>query len=275
MKCFSLLAKPLLFIFICANIVFAQYRSTDVYKGSQEIYLYFLNTKHHLDRDTSFVTMKELKSVQGNLSFNGERVLAAIVHDSVIFNKIKKLDSTYNKDRIYIGSFKRIGMGDFCISLEILGSYQRDEVEGLILQYLSHWDSQLIKVVRKGDYHGCKTAIKHGAHINNVIGFQKRTPLMIAAENGHKEIVRLLLEHDAKINNTLVMMPDEDDKFKSTGGWSALMLASAAGHLSTVKVLLEYNADTSIKGFFEVTAMSLARHYRYHAIVREIFDAEK
>jgi hypothetical protein len=61
----------------------------------------------------------------------------------------------------------------------------------------------------------------------------KRTPLMVAAETGHSEIVSLLIKNGA------------DPNVAPEGGPSALLLASNGGHMAVVKVLVENRADVN------------------------------
>ncbi len=57
------------------------------------------------------------------------------------------------------------------------------------------------------------------------------TALIIAASSGHKDTVELLLQEGADINAT------------DRGGWTPLMLAAAKGHIEVVKSLLKKNKE--------------------------------
>ena len=72
------------------------------------------------------------------------------------------------------------------------------------------------------------------------------TPLHAAAEGGHTEICRLLLEHGAKINAR--------DSKRNT----ALHLACRNNHVSLVELLRDKGADISIKNKAGKTAKAVA-----------------
>jgi ankyrin repeat protein len=63
-----------------------------------------------------------------------------------------------------------------------------------------------------------------------------QTALMLAAHAGHREIVEILIGHQANLNITA--------KF----GLSALMLALVAGHADVARVLARAGADLSLRG---------------------------
>jgi ankyrin repeat protein len=79
-----------------------------------------------------------------------------------------------------------------------------------------------------------KLLIRNGADINAKDQNQK-TPLINAAENGHKEIVELLIENGADINA------------KDSVGLSALHIAARMGHKDIIEFLLENGADVNMK----------------------------
>ena len=59
-----------------------------------------------------------------------------------------------------------------------------------------------------------------------------RTPLLCAADGGHKEVIAYLLQNGAKINGTGTAVKE-----------TALHLAAQNGHLEVVKLLLSKSAD--------------------------------
>lgn len=73
-----------------------------------------------------------------------------------------------------------------------------------------------------------------------------QTALMIAAENGHSEIVKMLLESGAN--------PNERDSNKNT----ALMFASKEGHTKVIEILHKANADLNAININKRAALILA-----------------
>ncbi len=73
---------------------------------------------------------------------------------------------------------------------------------------------------------------RHDVEVNNAVQ-NKPTALMVASQQGHVEVVRLLLAHpDVKANRTL------------SDGRSALCVASQSGHGAIVSLLLSLTALT-------------------------------
>jgi ankyrin repeat protein len=60
-------------------------------------------------------------------------------------------------------------------------------------------------------------------------------PLNKACQEGHKDIVKMLLDKQAAVNI-------QDDK-----GWTPLLLACLKGHKDIVKMLLEKHADVNMQ----------------------------
>ncbi|KAI0817242.1 hypothetical protein GGR55DRAFT_684943 [Xylaria sp. FL0064] len=84
---------------------------------------------------------------------------------------------------------------------------------------------------------------------------QDRTPLSWAAEKGHSEVVKLLLEHDA----------DFDDR---RSGQLPLSLAAENGHAEIVKLLLERGADPESRDGSKRTPLSWAASEGHKEIVQ-------
>ena len=90
----------------------------------------------------------------------------------------------------------------------------------------------LIAAAENGHLDIAKLLLEKGANAN-AIDAEGWTPLMFAAQNGHSEMAQLLLARGAEIN-------ERDDD-----GWNALMLAAHRGHTQTVRLLIEHKANVN------------------------------
>ncbi len=87
----------------------------------------------------------------------------------------------------------------------------------------------LIKASFYGQLEIARLLLEYGAGVNEQ-NKDGNTPLRVAAERGHSEVVKLLLE----TNKVDINRPDNRDR-------TALMFAARKGHLEVVKLLLETN----------------------------------
>ena len=83
----------------------------------------------------------------------------------------------------------------------------------------------------RGDCQAAMTLLASGANVNIRQGTYEGTPLQYAAARGHVEVVRLLVQHDAKV--------DAVDTF----GRTPLMWAASHGQHEVVCALLEAGAS--------------------------------
>ena len=100
--------------------------------------------------------------------------------------------------------------------------------------------------VRAGDLSAVRLFIAAGMDITKVRDKFYRTAVMYAAEDGHVEVVRLLLEHGADIN--------APSKYGSTA-WN---FAAWGGHVEVVRLLLEHGADINAQNDDGTTALMSA-----------------
>ena len=150
-------------------------------------------------------------------------------------------------------------------------------------------ETVLTSAAKRGDAKVLESLIAAGADIRASGGFQGRSPLAWAAEEGSVEAVACLLKHgageDAKSLNTalfnaavrgpasavrLLLEHKADPKVPSGfAGYTPLMGAVYSENLDTeiVKLLLERGADVKAKAATGDTALSLARRRGHTAIV--------
>ena len=98
---------------------------------------------------------------------------------------------------------------------------------------------------------------RHGPvdHLNTGWG---GTSLMIAAWEGHTEIVKVLLEAGAKV------------KKKGIEGRTALMFASARGHSSIVQALLDAGAKVNAKSNRNLTSLMIGANHGHTKTIKAL-----
>ncbi len=74
----------------------------------------------------------------------------------------------------------------------------------------------------------------------------RKTPLHVAAEFGHTDVIRLLLEHKADINSRTAM------------GFTPLHFAAMSGHSAAARLLIEKGCKLNEKNDFNITPIFLA-----------------
>jgi ankyrin repeat protein len=86
------------------------------------------------------------------------------------------------------------------------------------------------------------------------------TPLVVAAQEGHVGVVRLLLERGAEVNAAGLY------------GYTALHEAAGGGHEEVVNVLLSSGADSSMKNRFGSTALMCAAGRGHVGVVKQLLQ---
>ena len=103
-------------------------------------------------------------------------------------------------------------------------------------------DTALMIAAYKGQEDNVRALLARGAQVNQP-GW---TALHYAAANGHRDLVFLLLEHNAFIDAL------------SPNGTTPLMMAARDGHIDTVNFLLEEGADRNLRNGAGYTAYDMA-----------------
>ena len=104
-------------------------------------------------------------------------------------------------------------------------------------------ENAMMLAALNGDKGLVQLLIDKGAEVNK----KGWTPLHYAATNGHDDIVKLLLDNSAYIDAG------------SPNGTTPMMMAARGGHITTVKLLLDQGADMTIKNQLGLTAISFAQ----------------
>ena len=104
----------------------------------------------------------------------------------------------------------------------------------------------LHKACKKGDIEAVKQHLATGADVNAGGVFGTTTPLYLAAGEGHKEIVELLIAKGANVNT------------KTDEGSTPLHSATANEHENIAELLIEKGADVNAKDNKGRTALHCA-----------------
>ena len=152
----------------------------------------------------------------------------------------------------------------------------------------------LVLAANMGDLISVNQLIMHGAYIDET-GPDDVTSLLSAAQNGHAEVVRVLLKNGANLsrpsskfccdalvlasqNNHLeivveLLNAESDVNAQDPNGPTALMQAALAGHLEVVRFLLEKKAEVNKQRLDGSTALMMAANYGHLTIVQDLLKA--
>ena len=125
---------------------------------------------------------------------------------------------------------------------------------------LSKIDEALHQGAFKGDLAQVEAAVVKGADVN-LAGHEKRTPLMLAASNGHQSVVEYLVGKGADVNA------------RDKGGQTALLYASKRSFNDTAKYLIERGADVNAQSKKKrVSSLMLAAVWDNVELVEYLLD---
>ncbi len=113
---------------------------------------------------------------------------------------------------------------------------------------------------RADDPAAVRRLVEAGEDVNGLDLEWLRSPLLWAAEQGHTDLARFLLDRGADIED------------KADEGESPLLLAAYGGHQDTVRLLLERGADPAYrtdKGWEAVMFAELGKHAELAALLRQ------
>jgi ankyrin repeat protein len=105
----------------------------------------------------------------------------------------------------------------------------------------------LIEAAKVGAINAAQRFLNEGEHKERKVFATGRTALAYAAQNGHAEIVKLLLENGSQIDN--------GDRWGNT----PLHLAIFSGHLEIVKILVTHNTNVNCQNSFSETPLFIAK----------------
>jgi uncharacterized protein len=109
---------------------------------------------------------------------------------------------------------------------------------------LPYDETLLMAAAERGDAGVARVLVAHGASLH----YAKRSVLATAAESGHLEVVRLLLDAGAEVNR----------ESEAEEGRTALMAAALEDRIEVVRFLLERGADAEKRDYLGQTAEDIA-----------------
>ncbi len=125
-------------------------------------------------------------------------------------------------------------------------------------------DINLLEAAEKGDLKQVKKCFKsffRKKTVNiNIIDNNNNSPLILAAKNGHTEIVKILIEHKANVNT------------QNISHTTPLMSAVTFGDYETTKILLEHSAQTELTDYQNNTALHIAAAHNRTDILRLLLE---
>ncbi|XP_018119880.1 ankyrin repeat and SOCS box protein 3 isoform X1 [Xenopus laevis] len=110
-------------------------------------------------------------------------------------------------------------------------------------------ESALHLAAKSGSVRCAQILLQAGADPNEVTN-EETTPLFLAVEGGHKEVVKLLLKNKANINGS-----------HSCSGWNPLHQASLMERRDIILLLLENGVDKECEDDFGITPAFIASQY--------------
>lgn len=116
----------------------------------------------------------------------------------------------------------------------------------LLVMFIPMRAQDVFTAAAKGDLDQVKSLINNNKDLVYAVNDNKKTALHFAAEKGHVDIVRFLLDSGAEVNAT------------TAGGNTALVFAAQNGHNDVGKLLLQKGAKVDIRNKYAMTPLFFA-----------------
>ncbi|XP_063436926.1 ankyrin repeat domain-containing protein 2-like [Mytilus trossulus] len=116
---------------------------------------------------------------------------------------------------------------------------------------MASWDGKLITAAKVGNIEEVELCVKNRANLECRDGDWGQTPLMLAAEKGHMEVVTYLVTHGSQLDAT------------SKYGETALHLAAEFGRIDVTKCLIDQGCSPWVKSLEGRTPYDLVNIYSF------------
>ncbi len=126
----------------------------------------------------------------------------------------------------------------------------------------SEGETPLMTVARSGHVEPAKILLAHGADVYARETWHRQTALMYATAESHPEMMLLLIEHGALVNDqdgvqkwARQVTSEPRDKWLPTGAMTPLLFAARQGCVECAKVLIDHGAEPNASDRDDVTPM--------------------
>src|SRR5581483_2432582 len=172
----------------------------------------------------------------------------------------KNLDEAHKKDQknIYASLHEVIQAGNVGAFEELLPKMQNNKEDIKPVKFgdgVTYNITPLMVACHYGYYSMVDKLIKIGVAIDKQDETNGSTALMWAAQQGHADIVELLLNAGADVNK------------QNNNGDTALIFATDKGHTAIAELLLKARANINKQNQYDTTALMLAASHGHTAIV--------
>ncbi len=162
-------------------------------------------------------------------------------------NQVKELLKEYNKDKY----------GLVLADYPTRDQQYKNEMFLWVVRYVN-------KITKENQVEIIEYLIEKGADIYSKSKYGGWTALILASQNGHKDIIQFLLS-DAG---------GADINAQNNYGYTALIVASRYGHKDIVKLLLQGGANINAKDNIGYTALKWASMIGHEDIVKLLLDSQ-
>jgi ankyrin repeat protein len=155
--------------------------------------------------------------------------------------------------------------GLFRVTQKLLPKSKKEAFEAV--NTMDSWDRTPLELAAENGHHKvAMLLIEKGAHVNGEVG-ESCNGLQEASYRGHDQVVKLLLDKGANANAEGIHY------YKGESCYNALQAASLGGHEQVVKLLLNKGANVNAEGGFYGNALQAASYEGHEHIVELLLSS--